>query len=294
MESKTQTSTASNSGSKNSFYHKTEKYFSFLKGIMAKLLKQFKNFICNLIWLSPFMGGVLSTAQYLIRARGKPMEIGHAVYNDIDFIFRNCDRTAIKEVIINSEYNFLNEFLMSSIEPNIVDIGAHIGTFSLWVYDKNSKAKILMVEANPASHDILLQNIGGIFSDGQFKILNRAAWKNNDILNFSTDGDSLGNKISADGDILITGITLQEIVDLSTLNSPYIDLMKIDIEGAEEAFLFNAGAALDKVRRLVIELHPKFCETEIIISKLKKRYKYVKFISGRSDSKPLLYCMDDL
>ncbi len=260
---------------------------------MANIYNQGKNFFCNLVWLSPLMGGIVPTAKYLIKARGNPMKFGHGFYNEIAFKFRNCDTTAIKEVIVDEEYEFLDEFLKNYDEPNIVDVGAHIGTFSLWVYHRNPKARILMVEANPASYDILLYNTDKTFSEGQHKVLNRAAWKNNDTLHFSTSGDSMGNKVSTNGDTLIGGITFSEIVEIATQDNSSIDLIKIDIEGAEEAFFETDTSTLEKIKRLVIELHPKYCETSGIIKKLESRYKHVRNISGRIDAKPVLYCTDD-
>jgi hypothetical protein len=46
--------------------------------------------------------------------------------------------------------------------------------------------------------------------------------------------------------------------------------MKIDIEGAEEAFFQTADTVLDKVERLVIELHPKSCDVEFVKRILEK------------------------
>ncbi len=263
------------------------------KIIMASLYVHGKSFINRLIWLNSLMRGILPAVIYLIQARGKPMKIGHAFYNNVELEFRNCDSTALKEVLVDAEYNFLKEFLKSSLSPVIVDVGAHIGTFSLWVYYQNPKVKMLMVEANPTSHQILVRNIRKNFSAKQYKILNKAAWKNNDVLKFFTAGDSMGNRVSEKGDIKVSGVTFVEIVNMVIANNSSIDLMKIDIEGAEEAFFETADLVLDKVRRLVIELHPKYCNTESIIQKLERRYKHIREISSRIDSKPLLYCTDE-
>lgn len=244
------------------------------------------------MWLSPLMGGLIPTAQYLFRVRGKPMEIGRLVYNDSELEFRNCDSTAVKEVLVDEEYKFLIGLLQSSPEPVIVDVGAHIGTFSLWVYNQTPNARMLMVEANPASYDILVRNIGKVYSEEHYEALNKAAWKNTDVLTFSTTGDSMGNKVSPGGDIEVGGITFAEIVKMASPDNAPIDLMKIDIEGAEEAFFETADSVLDKVKSLVIELHPKSCDTEAVIKKLEQRYKNIQEIPGRVDSKPVLYCTD--
>jgi len=238
------------------------------------------------------MGGIFPTAKYLFRARGEPMEISRLVYNGAELEFRNCDSTAVKEVLVDEEYNFLSAFLQSCPEPFIIDVGAHIGTFSLWAYHQNPKIRMLMVEANPASYEILVRNIKQTFSEGLYEILNKAAWRNVDVLTFSTTGDSMGNKVSPDGDIEVGGITFAEVVKIASKNRNSIDLMKIDIEGAEEAFFETADSELGKVKRLVIELHPESCDIESVRKKLEQRYKNIQEIPGRIDSKPVLYCTD--
>ena len=260
---------------------------------MASLYAHGKSFVSRLTWLSPLMGGIFPTTKYLFRARGEPMEIGRLVYNGAELEFRNCDSTAVKEVLVDEEYHFLSAFLQSSPEPFIIDVGAHIGTFSLWAYHQNPKVRMLRVEANPESCKILVSNIRKIFSEGQYEILNKAAWRSADPLTFSTTGDSMGNKVSSDGDIEVSGITFADIVKTASSNSTSIDLMKIDIEGAEEAFFETEDSELDKVKRLVIELHPKSCDTQAVRKKLEQRYKNIQEIPGRIDSKPVLYCTDD-
>ena len=259
---------------------------------MVRFTSHIKNFFYRLQWLSPMMGGALNTAINLIKIQGNPFGIVFVKYNDISFESRNCDLSAVKEVLVDAEYEFLSMFLSSHSAPVIVDVGAHIGTFSLWVHHQNPKSKILMIEANTASYDVLSRNIKRYFSSGQYTILNNAAWKNNDKLKFSTAGDSMGNKVSKAGNINVDGITFSDIVELMKKESPSINLMKIDIEGAEEAFFETSDSALDHVERLVIELHPKYCDTSMVREKLAKRYKNIQEFSGRKNSKPVLYCTD--
>ena len=199
---------------------------------MASLYAHGKNFMSRFVWLTPLMGGIAPTVKYLLEARGKPLKVGHAFYHGNAFEFRNCDSTAVKEVLVDKEYDFLSPFLRSCLKPLIIDVGAHIGTFSLWAYQQNSNAKMLMIEANPASYDILVKNVGKVFPASHFEALNRAAWRNEDNISFSTVGDSMGNKVSSNGDIKVKGITFAEIVAKASPNDAPIDLMKIDIEGA--------------------------------------------------------------
>ena len=259
---------------------------------IASIFTHGKSFIKRLKCLSPLMGGLVPTAKYLFRARGKPMEIGHFFYNATKLQFRNSDTSALKEVLVDEEYNFLRAFLQSTPEPFILDIGAHIGTFSLWAYCQNPKLRMLMLEANPFTYNILVNNVTKIFSKGQYEVLNKAAWRNADSLKFSTIGASMGNKVSLNGNIEVGGITFSEIIEKASKVSSSIDLMKVDIEGAEEAF-FETADLIAKVKHIVIELHPEHCNIELVRKKLKQNYKKIQEISNRISSKPLLYCTND-
>lgn len=257
---------------------------------MASLFSHAKSFVQRSIWLAPLMGGTLYAAKYLIKARGKRDSLGVANFNGIRFQFRNCDSTALKEVLVDEEYSFLRDFVRSTKPLYVIDVGAHIGTFSMWLKHYNEDTKTLMVEANPASHQLIVFNFSQNFKDESWKVINRAAWKNDQTVNFSNQGDSMGNKVAQNGNISVQGISFDQLVHDALSCFPRIDLMKIDIEGAEQAFFESAGAALDNIERLVIELHPEACDTEYVRKKLVGRYNNITEISGRLNSKPVLYC----
>lgn len=67
-----------------------------------------------------------------------------------------------------------------------------------------------------------------------------------------------------------------------------VDLMKIDIEGAEETFLSGRESLLKDIDHLVIEIHPNYCNAESVINTLRNSYKFIYIITGRRSSKPLL------
>lgn len=260
---------------------------------MAHISAHALHFWNRLVRLRPLMGGIVPTVRYLLQARGKPFFIGSIHYQGRDFAFRNCDYTAVREVLMDAEYAFLNDFLSSSAAPCIVDVGAHIGTFSRWVYAQNPNTKLLAIEANPASHNILTGNLAAAVSTSQWTALNKAAWRSDEPLKFSTQGDSMGHKVTTDGDIKVSGMTFKDIVDLALQDAPTIDVMKIDIEGAEAAFFETAAPVLAHIDRLVIELHPESCNTGFVEDILRQYYTHVQTITGRIDSKPLLYCTQE-
>lgn len=203
-------------------------------------------------------------------------------YYGYNFTFRGCDLSALKEVFIDQEYEFLKDILTTDKPPVILDVGAHIGTFSLWALKTNPKAQIISVEASPNTFKIV--NDTAQKTQKNWKVINRAAWKNTDSIAFSDDGESMSHKVLPEGKKMVQGIPLSELA------KDDIDLMKIDIEGAEEAFLSQNHEALENVACLVIELHPNYCDTDKVREVINKYYPNVEEVQGRISNKPLLLC----
>lgn len=204
----------------------------------------------------------------------------------LPFRFRSSDVEALKEVLINEEYTFLEDYLKQIQNPLIIDAGHHIGCFSLWVLSKNPKAKIIAIEADPKTYTVAKENTGLTKLD--WTVIHRAAWGNDAPISFSIEGDTMGHKISENGNIEVQGISLKTLLDMTT--EP-ITLMKIDIEGAEEAFLSNNSNLLrERVKALVIEIHPKHCSEENVRNILKENFDSVISIDDKQTSKPLLWC----
>jgi FkbM family methyltransferase len=73
---------------------------------------------------------------------------------------------------------------------------------------------------------------------------------------FSTDQAAWGNRItgSANG-VLVPAITIEEVCSQNGLEK--IDLLKLDIEGAEQQVLQN-GTFLARTEHIIIELHGRY------------------------------------
>lgn len=255
-----------------------------------KIYRQLKHFVTRLFWLSPMMGGLLPTAKFLIKVKGKPFAFGKILYQNMVVQFRNCDSTALKEVFVDQEYKFLSPILSEQKKPVLVDVGAHIGTFSLWCFQQNPMIQIYSIEANPESYKILTKNLEKNIPFDSFSTINKAAWDSDSFLKIKTDGDSMGNKVSKEGTVEVQGIDFKDLVDPILTKYKKIDIMKIDIEGAEESFLQKSDNYFSRIERIVIELHPDYCDTNFVQKKLSNFYKNIININGREDSKPLLFC----
>lgn len=209
-------------------------------------------------------------------------------FNDIPFVFRSADVEALKEVLIQREYDIFTGDLGTLEAPVILDVGHHIGTFSLWAFAQNKNAKILGFEADPETYAVAAQNAAlGRGRALDWQVMNRAAWENDTQIAFSTKGDTMGHTVHKDGDIHVQGITLGQMLAQA---GQTVDLMKLDIEGAEEVFLSHSPELLENINSLIIEIHPKKCDEARVMDILRRAYSLIELIPQRKNSKPVVWC----
>lgn len=257
---------------------------------MTGLMRRVDAFTSRVRWLGPFMGGVVPAASFLVKARKDPAARAEARFSPFNFVFRGADLSALRELLLDREYAFLRPVLEGCAAPVILDVGAHIGLFAIWALSEKPASRILSVEADPATFAILSENMARSPSlPGSWTAVNRAAWKDGAPVRFSDAGDAMSHRVSATGRLSVAGITLEELIDMAAPTGA-VDLLKVDIEGAEEAFLCDGSGGLARVGNLVIELHPDLCDACRVDELLRRSFASVERIGGRTSSKPLLLC----
>jgi len=130
----------------------------------------------------------------------------------------------------------------------VIDAGAHCGSFSIPVSFYSNE--VISIEPDPINLKILeLNKI--INSRDNIKILPFALYSKKEELVFIRDEISGSGKIQIEGNgIKIKTITLDEILE----NYKEIELLKIDIEGAEFDVLMNTKN-INKIKKIIGELH---------------------------------------
>lgn len=161
-----------------------------------------------------------------------------------------ADMETFNEVLLRRAYDIPLDFT-----PNIiVDAGANIGMTSAFFASKYPGATIIAVE--PAVHNFqLLQENTTRYEN--VSCLQAALWHEDTMLQLTDPGrgdNSLQVNASEGGDT--QAVCVGSIMQRYKLT--HIDVLKIDIEGAEEA-VFSMGYEmwLPKVKMLIIELHEK-------------------------------------
>lgn len=236
---------------------------------------------------SEIVGSYPKTFLFLLRRKLFGRSMTSASYKGIKFFFRYQDMSAIDETLMRGEYDFITPVLQSADKPVIVDIGMNVGDFAVMALAYNPEARIIGIEAHPGTAEIAEKNAGMNAGRG-WKVLNRAAWKDNQKIYLETGAASVSTKVSSSGKLGVDGIDMPTIFSL--LPEKNVDIMKIDIEGAEEEFLCAHPDYLSNIRHLIVEIHPLACDEGKIRGVLGKHFSNVDDISGRISSKPLLHC----
>jgi FkbM family methyltransferase len=148
----------------------------------------------------------------------------------------------------------------STAPEYILDAGAHIGCSSIYYALKYPGARIVAIEAEGANFRQLCLNVGKIPA---IRPVHAAVFHQSGQVVVTNPGDQpwefrVGAPTSATpaGNSLIRAMTIGELIQFSGF--PRLDILKLDIEGAErEVFENDAPSWLRLVRRMTVELHDR-------------------------------------
>jgi FkbM family methyltransferase len=163
------------------------------------------------------------------------------------------DLRCLSKVFVDHEYAIPFE-----INPRlIVDAGANIGLVTVYFSGKFPAAKIIAIEPEQSNYDLLVRNCSGMAN----VTLRRAAVWNSDtplqIENPNAEKWAFRVTPATRNGSGITALTIPQI--LAQSNHDTIDILKLDIEGAERD-LFRSGCEewLPRVKIIIIEFHDRF------------------------------------
>lgn len=244
-------------------------------------------------WMSRLCGNPARAVGAILSARRSPEAVQQLAYQGQPVSYRRKDEQALKEVLADEEYRFIGDDLQSARAPRVLDVGAHIGTFAIWVLGRNPNARILSVEADAGTFEVLSRNAATRGNAGAaWQAVHRAAADHDDATVFvqQNDSASMSQRVGAADGLPVSTVKLATLVGRLADDGGSVDLAKIDIEGSEEAFVCGTPETLRRIRNLVIELHPSACDTDRVRRALSEVYPEITEVSGRRSSKPLLWC----
>lgn len=181
---------------------------------------------------------------------------------DIKFPFYlrvpSSDVSTFDQIFIKQEY----DFNVKKAPKTIVDAGANIGLASIYFSNKFPDAKIIAIEPEESNLEVLRKNIAPYKN---IIPVCGALWHENTKIDLVDPGlgkwgfmaqkqDDVAENY---GDIVheVQGMTIDAIMKSQGID--HIDILKIDIEGAEREIFRCSSSWIGKIDALIIELHER-------------------------------------
>jgi FkbM family methyltransferase len=165
------------------------------------------------------------------------------------------DVSCLEKVFIYGEY----ESPFKLAPQLIVDAGANVGMATLYYSHQYPDAKIVAIEPELSNFKLLQRNCAGL---SNVTLIQGALWPKNcglEIEDLAVDAwmFRVSERLSGPDGQSVMAITIQDILQRS--HADQIDLLKLDIEGAELQ-LFSDGAErwIDQIGSIAIEFHDRF------------------------------------
>jgi FkbM family methyltransferase len=133
--------------------------------------------------------------------------------------------------------------------PRILDCGGNVGMASIWFSQAFPGADLTVCEADSRLAGLIRENLAAAGVTNA-NVVEAAVWTSEGRVTFHGNGDDMGSVGEGGGESIRS-------VDIVELVGSGVDLLKMDIEGAEYVCLERLleSGAMRKVRNLVAELH---------------------------------------
>lgn len=164
------------------------------------------------------------------------------------------DKKIATELILNNPY-FPKWFNLKE-DPTIIDIGAHIGMFSVIAATKFPKSKIYSIEPSKDNYKLLLENVE-MNELKNVKLFNMAlSDKEGEFILYKSPNSARHSLVREEGvekEIVKTD-TMVNFLKNNIIDS--CDMLKMDIEGAEYSLMYSIPDETYKIiDRIFFEIH---------------------------------------
>jgi len=209
-------------------------FFKFLFTEAARLLRSAEG--RRLLWLA---------VRYGSKPRNQLTDVTFG-----QFQFRVPDALSFvwqfREIFVDEFYRFRT----TQKQPVIFDCGTNVGTSIAYFHQHYPNARIVAFEADEHISQILQDNLSrNRISD--VEIVTKAVWTNEAGIMFGSDQADSASIYSLTDQKLVPSVRLRDYL----LRETRIDMLKMDIEGAETAVLTDCHDALAHVQNMFVEFH---------------------------------------
>lgn len=167
-------------------------------------------------------------------------------------------RVPVYEVFAEDCYRFDELLEGLPAAPVVLDIGGHIGCFSLGLAEASKTARIHTYEASPSTASWLQKNVESNSLADRVTVHHSAVSSEPGMLEFADNagGSSLNGLTAPEGSTTLVKVPAVTFDDAVAEAGGHVDLVKIDVEGAEYGiFSGTTTASWEGVQRVVMEYH---------------------------------------
>lgn len=182
-------------------------------------------------------------------ALGGLHRIGFAVKaQGVRFIYRSKDLMNLKIVLVGAHEYEVTDFIHHNLCPSdiFLDVGANIGYYTLIAAKMSPQGRVVAIEPSVVNASMLKENIR-LNGAGNVTIVHRAAWQKSgvclalhirDPYNFGANSFLGGGVVECQ----VETIAIDDLIAEQDLTR--VDLVKIDVEGAEYEVLLGMSNCL--------------------------------------------------
>ncbi len=218
-------------------------------------------------WSYMSLRSIMRLREYEVRnARGEQIEgetlelqLKSPVRGQVSLREVGSDILTFNEVIKEQVYKNISTHLKHC--DKVIDLGANIGLASLYFANRYPTCRLFAVEPHPDTYRMLVHNLRELVDSGRCRTLRAAVWGSEKALvaDLSHGSDHYSAFATQEGlggenqEETMTGLPILKIIAESEFEK--IDLLKIDIEGAEVELFKGESNWLNEVRAIAIEFH---------------------------------------
>ncbi|MCX6818582.1 MAG: FkbM family methyltransferase [Candidatus Aenigmarchaeota archaeon] len=196
----------------------------------------------------------------------KKKQLIYKLWNGTQFLIR----TGTSDILTLGEIYIRKIYEDKKIKENstIIDLGAHIGFFSVWYAKKSNNIRVYSYEPSEENFKLLQKNIKINKLEKNVNAFKFAVSGKKGFVKFFLTGNEATNTLYGDPKktkiVKVKSTTLKEIFKVNNIKT--CDLLKVDIEGAEyELFRRTPKEILNKIKIINIEYHNGYEELKQIL-----------------------------
>lgn len=189
----------------------------------------------------------------------------------------NSDKFMFRQIFISKEYNLK----VNSAPKLILDLGANVGYAAIFFANKFPDAKIIALEPDDSNYALAELNTKPY---ANIQLLKGAVWHQSEKINVVDKGFGKAGMVieKGEGEHSVKAYTIKELMEIA--GAIEIDILKIDIEGAEkEIFEYGYEDWIPKSKMIIVETHDRYKDgTSKAVMSAMCKYNFSLELSGEN------------